>query len=304
MAAKVIPMQPSKPANPSKVTPPAGWSVTSAYGSLHTYSGIDSGIDLVRLEDIHTEMCKGGKPPKMATYDIFHPFLSESINGHEKGSQALIPQVHATSAMSYPLVLFRDGVLAKQDHALPFGRLPELGHVRYEDGTTGGILYTLAEAALRVWLGGVDPATDHAEMLKAKKAEAEDRKYGVEWPSNEALRKVLGRLAVSHELAHQLWGWGACSEVVQLRAVAAEPVEPKTYSELVAFRGRAQKSEWTTSQKGIAATEANRRKASPGVTRVASTMAKELGVSVSRLNELIRNSGEAGKCEKQRTRRA
>lgn len=204
MAAKVIPMKSSKPANPSKVTPPASWSVVSAYGSLQTFSG----VDLVRLEDIHAEMCARGVPPKEATQVIFGELFTDWVNREDEDDLGLIGQLYAACAMDRPLVLFRDGGLTRQEHAQPFGMLPQLGHVKLQDDTPAGVVYSLYEAALRVWQGEVDRSTDHVEMRKAKKADAEDRKHGIEWPSDDSLRKLVGRLAVSHELAQQLWGWG------------------------------------------------------------------------------------------------
>jgi hypothetical protein len=288
-------MKPTKPANAKKVTPPAGWSVVSAYGSLRTFSG----VDLVRLEDVHAEMCSGGKPPKFATWDIFNHFLTEAISGPEKGSTEFIPQLYAASAMSYPLALFRDGGLARQDHARPYGKLPELGHVHYEDGTTGGVLYTLAEAALRVWVGDVDRTTDHAEVWRANKTEAEDRKYGVEWPPDEALRKLLGRLAVSHELAHQLWGWGTVGAAVvsggddqdTASATTAELqasfVFSSEFTNLCTTRKERKGDSWTVAEKDIVWKEiCNFPNRAQGVR---AAMAKELGLTdAEAVSKLVR----------------
>jgi hypothetical protein len=114
----------------------------------------------------------------------------------------------------------------------------------------------------------------------------------------------LSALAITVNIAHSLWGWGSVAEVVQLHVVSAEAVEPSTYNELVLFRASQSKSEWTKVQKGLAAKEASRRKALPGAKGVASAMAKELGVSVSRFNDLIRNSGATGKRETVRAKSA
>ncbi|WP_141211448.1 hypothetical protein [Rhodoferax sp. TH121] len=199
-------MKPTKPASPPTVTPPASWKVVSAYGSLQTRAG----VDLVRLEEVHASMCEKGIPPKEATYDIFAPFYTEciaAVGGH-KVDAPLIEQLHAACALDRPITLFRDGALSRHEHARPYGLLPELGHVRLTDGSPGGVLYTLGEAALRVWVGSADRTTDHAEVWKAKRTATEEQKYGIEWPSDDALCKVLGRIAVSHDLAHRLWGWG------------------------------------------------------------------------------------------------
>lgn len=85
------------------------------------------------------------------------------------------------------------------------------------------------------------------------------------------------------------------AQVQPLRAVPNAPKEPATWGELVAFRKEHSDAVWTPAQKNIAANEKaarNKRLAAKGV---ANAMAGELGVTVSRLNELIRNKDVGSK---------
>lgn len=105
----------------------------------------------------------------------------------------------------------------------------------------------------------------------------------------------LATLAIRLDMAFQLWGWGGVAAVTSLRAVPATNAEPETWTDLVSFRKEHGSAEWTVTQKGIAASEATRRKAVLGARGVAVAMAGELDITVSRFNDLIRNSSVPGK---------
>ena len=109
------------------------------------------------------------------------------------------------------------------------------------------------------------------------------------------MRKLLGRVAVPIETAHELWSWGSVADVTRLRAVSSESEEPTNWSQLMAFRSAKPGTEWTQKQKGLAAQEAKRRKNSPGAKGIAKAMARELDITVTRLNGLIRSANEDNK---------
>jgi hypothetical protein len=110
-------------------------------------------------------------------------------------------------------------------------------------------------------------------------------------------------------LGHSAWcsrffeACGLSGKVVELEVSKGEPVGPasvkhKTFSDLVQFRKDYPKSDWTTEQKTIAKQEAYRRKAKAGAKGVAKAMAHELGVTVTRFNELLRKAGDSSKRQK------
>ena len=148
---------------------------------------------------------------------------------------------------------------------------------------------------MRVWLGSADLGTDHLAARKNQRERDLQHQYQIKWPKNDDLRKLLGRVAVPLQTAYELWGWGSVAEVVQLRVVQCETGEPTDWPQLVAFRHANVGTEWKPNQKNIAATEANRRKESPGATGVAKAMAEELSITVSRFNDLVRSANSEGK---------
>ncbi len=302
--------RPTKPpADTSKKAPPdvlplEGWKVQTSFGTLQTRSG----EKLVRLEDVHIWLCGNGKPPKDAVYEVFSPFYKACLAHAEDGDSAALAlpgALQLINAATYPNGVFNDGDVSKVQ-AVRFysSAFPALGHIRLADGSVGGLVYAMAEGALRVWHGHADISTDHLEAVKRRKERKTDETYGIQWPSDEDLRKLLGRLAVPISTAYELWGWGSVAEVVRLHAVPKVDAEPTTWTELVEFRKSHSQTEWTTAQKHIAAAEATRRKNVPGATGVAVAMANELDVTVSRFNGLIRNPNEAGKRKTQRNQSA
>lgn len=119
---------------------------------------------------------------------------------------------------------------------------------------------------------------------------------------------IAAYLAVSEADARAYWGWPStevsraeapATNVTALRIVA--PLEdPKTFSELVKFRQANPQAEWSAEHKGILAREADDRSRSLGASGVRKGMADELGISVSRLNDLIRTADQSGKREAKR----
>ena len=101
--------------------------------------------------------------------------------------------------------------------------------------------------------------------------------------------------AITFARAHALWGWGSTAEVKKLAVASAAEVEPQTWTELVVFRSRHRNTRFLSSAKRLLVDEFKRRNADPGATCVAAAMAKELGISVSRFNEIKRTLNSLGK---------
>lgn len=125
------------------------------------------------------------------------------------------------------------------------------------------------------------------------------------WGGGACLESILdddnnpaSRLAMPCDQAAAIWGGVATIVVVEsLPLVIAEPT---TWQELTEFRKKSLQPDWTQSQKSIVSTESTIRKNVPGSKGVAIAMAKELGITVSRLNDLIRTAKEFGMREKKR----
>ena len=100
-------------------------------------------------------------------------------------------------------------------------------------------------------------------------------------------------LAIPINKAHALWGYGQSGEPLALPDIAG--VEPSTWEELVQFRKLNLRAAWSAAQKAILVKEKNRRLAGPGAAGIAKDMAKELGLSVTLLNGLIRSANTPGK---------
>ena len=247
-----------------RIQPLEGWTVKTAYGTLKTRAD----VDLVRLEDVHTWLCDKGEPTTDAVRKIFSPFYMACLSAAEDGDEsalALPGRLHLLNALTWPSSLLiganRSKVQAVNVFATGF---PDLGHVRFSDGSIGGLVYSIAEGARRVWLGGVDLDTDHLAAWQDRQERETDREYKIKWPKDDDLRKLLGRVAVPIETAYELWGWGSVAEVADLHAVSGESEEPANWIQLVAFRKANVGTEWTRKQKGIAAQEAKCRKDVPG----------------------------------------
>lgn len=93
-------------------------------------------------------------------------------------------------------------------------------------------------------------------------------------------------LAVELSTANRLWGWGRVVGPV----VDATPLIPGTWPELVRYHGANTGHEWSPALKNIISIEHARRQGEKGL---AKAMAAELGLTVTRLNELIRKKDES-----------
>lgn len=109
---------------------------------------------------------------------------------------------------------------------------------------------------------------------------------------------VGSRFAISEADARRLWGWRGADEAapaVDAVAKAADdlPKSPETWAELVPYHKANPGHAWTVALKYIVFKEKTRR-TDASHTSVSKAMAKELGVTVSMLNTLIRERDEIG----------
>lgn len=119
---------------------------------------------------------------------------------------------------------------------------PKLGHVHCEDGTVAGLVYAIAEGAMRVWNGPADLRTDFLAVHDRSKEAESDQHYGIKWPKDEVLRTLLARLAVPIPVAHELWGWGR----VVADQVEAAPADPMAKD--VGTLGKKTRYDWKGNQ--------------------------------------------------------
>lgn len=111
-------------------------------------------------------------------------------------------------------------------------------------------------------------------------------------------------LALSEADARACWGWMPAGDVVPAPTPAANvtalpavvvPEDPKTWAELVKFRKANPSALWLPAHKGILKEEAASRSSRPNAHGVRKEMAEQLGMTESRLNDLIRKAEESGK---------
>lgn len=253
----------------------------SRYGMLKDVNG----NLYVRLEEVHAKVMERDRLTSLqAATRIFGPFVADASSalGLEHGAYKL--RLYLGVADSSDHVNGLDAYALKT-----VGRVvPYVSHSNFDKGTPEALLYALAAIAAEVWA----PYSDDVNLVDRLNG-----LYAIEGsiPSAEKARAILGPFAVRHNLAHKLWGWGNATQVVQLKTVPQANAEPTNWSELLEFRKKNARTEWTVKQKGIAAAEATRRKAMPGAIGVAIAMAGELGISVSLLNKHISEPDQCGK---------
>ena len=288
-------MQSKKTNQQDKIEPPEGWIIQSVYGTLKDARG----NCLVRLEDVHAWLMtnKEQSSASAATW-IFSAFNSDA------GSP--LGMLHGAAAVRTTLRILHPAENAAEygDYS---GRLffkeldahfPYLPHHRLDRDSEGALIYAMGIAAGHLWAPALRDCNeaDLNELLGG---------YGPEgdFPSCAICRNLLGRLAVSFQAAHTLWDWGSVANVVQLQSVDV-PIEkePTNFTQLGRFRKDHPGSEWTPNQKEVLVREARTRREKPGAQRVIETIAKELGVSVSFVNTLIREAKLRGKRADARSR--
>ncbi len=266
MTAKVIPMKPTKPASP-KVTPPEGWKDSEGIGYLGTKSEAGETVPLVFVHDVAAWLLKS-MPLKQVTETVCNAILRHGLDG-----------VYRVSA---------------DDFAERYDAPSEW------DQFFGGDKATQLTDGLRaVWLmkqWELERLVNNPEyppVFDAEKSTA--------FEFSRRPHDPHASIAVTHELAHSLWGWGSVSEVVPLRSVTTANADPKTWSDLVSYRKEHIGANWPPAHKKILASEFDRRSAIPGVKGVAKAMAAELPgkddkpLSVKRFNELKATKSEPGK---------
>lgn len=111
-------------------------------------------------------------------------------------------------------------------------------------------------------------------------------------------------LAMPCAKAAQLWGGvvvpNAEATVHELKSVKTASDEPTTWRELVAFRKKHPRTDWSVEQKRIVKKEKLRRCATPGASGVAKAMALELNITETMVNKRITRSEILGKREELR----
>ena len=80
-----------------------------------------------------------------------------------------------------------------------------------------------------------------------------------------------------------------------LRVVRDDQAMPTTWAELVMFRMEHPETTWAEEQRALLAKEFTERVQRPGAKGVATDMAKQLDITVSRFNELKRKASQQGK---------
>lgn len=241
-------MAPKPTTQQINVEPPKGWDVQSVYGTLKDARG----HRLVRLEDVHAWLMTSKELASAnAAARIFSAFISDT------GSS--VGLVHGAAAVRKTLCFLdpSENAAAYDDYS---GRefikklaalFPYVPHAHFERGTVEALIYSVGIVAGYLWAPAM---RDNREVDLNASLES----YGADgaFPSCSTCRDVLGRFAVSLNVAHALWGWGNSAEVVQLHVVGNSAGAPganagpsASASEAVSdVRKRVPKTSWTPEQ--------------------------------------------------------
>lgn len=235
MTAKVVPMpQPKKPASPPTVTPETGWVLHSPYGALQDIER----RPLERLEAIHALLMKrDGLTSMDAAIRVFGPFVSDANSevGMRHGAAKLRRFLMHCDKADRAYSLFPAGKYADQSQQDRLVELvPHVAHHQYDRNTPDALMYALGQMAGEVWA----PYSGDFDLNDRPCAEFAEGYF----PSVAKAREILGPLAVRHDLAHKLWGWGTvvvAAPVAGAQSAAPLAVAPKKVPQ------RAQAPEWT-----------------------------------------------------------
>lgn len=232
--AEAIPIRPTKPASPPSVTPEQGWDLHSPYGALMDTER----RPLERLEAIHAFlMRRDGLTSRDAAARAFGPFLSDANSeiGMRIGADKLRRYLMVCDMSDRAYSLFPTGVYADRTSMERLAeQLPYVPHHHFDSGTPEALLYALAQMAGEVWaLHSGD--FDLNDRLRESFADG----Y---FPSLAKAKEMLGPIAVRHDLAHRLWGWGR----VVADQVEAAPADPMAKD--VGTLGKKTRHDWKGNQ--------------------------------------------------------
>lgn len=209
-------MKPTKPASPPKITPEAGWELHSQYGALKDVDG----KPLERLEAVHALLMKrDGLTSMDAAVRVFGPFLADGNSeiGMRHGAAKLRPFLMLCDKSDRAYSLFPSSEYSDRSHLERLAELmPYVPHHHFDRDTPEALLYALAQMAGEVWA----PYSGDFD-LNDRPCAAFAEGY---FPTVAKAREILGPLAVRHDLAHKLWGWGVVdAAAVDANAASAPP---------------------------------------------------------------------------------
>lgn len=255
-------MQSKKTNQQDKIEPPDGWKLDSVHGILRF--GPEAGDKIVTLHDVVTWL--------MAVREL--PFAN--------AVEAVCSALEKNGL---------DGIylLERTEYAKPVTRPSPFD--QFLPPRTGA---TIAKNLRATWL--IEP-WELARLVNTPDLEiAFDESKETPFAHANRPGNPSALYAITWALAHKYWGWGSVANVVQLQSVDV-PIEkePTTFAQLVRFRKDHPGSEWTLNQKAILAREARTRHEKPGAQRVSEAIADKLGITISRVNDLISKADSGGK---------
>lgn len=208
----------TKPTTPkSKIKPPPSWSAKTDYGFAKTTTG----IPLVRLEDVHAWLVESTDiPSASAAARVFSVFVFDAASeiGMRFDAAKVRSTLHILDPVEHPSGYGEFAgrqFLTEASEAFPY-----LPHHHIEAGTEGALLYAMGLAAPYVW-GSASRDGIEGDLNRQLDGYCPDG----EFQSYAVCKGFLGRLAVSLDVAHALWGWGAVAEVVHLQSVTSGPLQ-------------------------------------------------------------------------------
>lgn len=262
-------MKPTKPDSPRKINQPKGWKDSVGIGFLGAKGAQGQHVPLVFVHDLAAWML-ASKPLKQVTQDICTAIELHGLDG-------LFFTQTDDWAIACAAPSEWDAFAGKTDASKIAARF--------------GVAWNMSP-----W-----------ELERLVNTSGQQVEFSAENSSPFEFSRRKGSptssIAVTYDLAHKLWGWGAVDEPAVV-PLAIETMQPATWAELVRYRKANDGHAWTMSMRGILVAEEKRRNEA-GRTGVRKAMASELGaMTVSALGEHIRRASTGTKSGRGRSKAA
>lgn len=276
------------------ISPPEGWELQGKHGFNRGEIAQGNTIDLARLGDVLDWLETTQELPRKAAIELLLEHLEKGIS---QGVYWLKKDEYAERLSDDFRYWYPSEKKQREDYANELRAVRERNRnaIRFSSWDGNEFYDYLPLPVLEIV-----PPPEPLDALRKRVIQQWGEKERVVKKSlvssTEDIRIHCNYLAVPITAAYAAWGYGRI-EAPAVDAGASEPINPNeinTYKQLVAYKKENENISWTVSLKTILYDEKERRK-ERGHKNVATTMAKELGITEARLNELIRRRNEEGK---------
>lgn len=273
-ASNVLPFTP-----PPSVTPPDGWQLNGPFGFMRAKGERGQPFDLARLGDVLTWYESTHELPRAAALVALIDGLPVAL---ERGCYLLCPSGFAERLppdfLYWPEHYLRRNQRSVRSHGLDAPEAqptPLFAEPRPEPGP-----HCLVRCITARWTRAKSTTSPHRSTT--------------ENPAGGA-----NLLAVPMDMAHQAWGYGRV-ERQAVDALAVTLTMPTKWADLVVYHQENPGHDWSVELKNIIAQEEGKRKGQKGIR---TGLAAALGMTLTRLSELIRTKDEFGKKQRKEASR-